>query len=71
MKTINLDLTTIDPNAYALLAAFGKQARKEGWTKEEIDKVIFLAKTHDYNRLVSILSDYCESGSDDGEEDEE
>lgn len=68
-KTISLDLTTIDGNAYALLAAFRRQARKEGWAKEEIDEVIAEAKSVDYDYLAGTLAAHCESSSD--EEDEE
>lgn len=70
-KTINLDLTTIDGNAFALIAAFRRQAMKENWTKEEIDEVVKEAKTVDYGYLVGTLAAHCKSGSDDGEKDEE
>lgn len=34
-KTVNLELVGTDGNAFAVLGAFRKQARREGWTKEE------------------------------------
>ena len=55
MKTITLDLTSIDGNAFALLSAFKKQAKREGWTPEEIDSVIKEATAEDYDNLLKVL----------------
>ena len=59
-KTINLDLTSIDGNAFSLMGHFQKQARKEGWTKEEIDAVLTECRTGDYDPLVSTLIEHCD-----------
>lgn len=53
IKRITLD------NAFALLGAFTKQARKEGWTKDEIDAVMKKAMSGDYGYLCGVLGDYC------------
>lgn len=60
MKTISLDLTEIDGNAFSLLGAFSKQAKRENWTKEEISKVIHEASQGDYDHLVRTLTVHCE-----------
>ena len=39
-KKIKLRLVGLDGNAYSLMGAFQNQAKKEGWTKEEINKVL-------------------------------
>jgi len=59
-KTVNLDLTTIDSNAFNLMGQFQRQARREGWTKEEIDVVLAECKTGDYNHLVATLMQHCD-----------
>ena len=59
-KTVNLDLTSIDGNAFSLMGHFQKQARREGWTKEEIDKVLKECRSGDYDNLVATLTQYCE-----------
>ena len=59
-KSINLDLVGIDGNAYVIMAAFQKQARKEGWSKEEIDAVIKDACSSDYDHLLQTFISYCE-----------
>ena len=64
MKTINLDLTEIDGNAFILLGAFRKQAKREGWTDEEINKVINEAKKSDYDNLVGTLAAHCSPNAD-------
>ena len=57
---IKLDLTTVDGNAYSLMGAFSGQARREGWTPEEIKTVIDTAQTDDYDFLVMTLQTHCE-----------
>ncbi len=59
-KTINLDLVGIDGNAYAIMGAFQRQARKEGWTPEEMKAVLDEAKSSDYNHLLATISNHCE-----------
>lgn len=53
-------LTTTDGNAFALLGAFRKQAKREGWTTEEIDAVMTEANSGDYDHLLQTLMDHCE-----------
>ena len=59
MKKINLTLVGLDRNAYSLLRAFQRQARKEGWTKDEIDEVINRAKSGNFSYLLATLCDHC------------
>lgn len=59
-KTINLNLMGIGVNAFAILGAFQRQARREGWTVEEIELVLAEAKTGDYDHLIAVISNYCE-----------
>jgi len=61
MRKVKLNLVGIDGNAFALMGAFQKQARLEGWTKEEISEVLNEAKSSDYDHLVNTLSNRCES----------
>lgn len=60
MKKITLDLTSIDGNAFMLMGAFSKRAKYEGWTQEEITKVLDECKSSDYDHLVQTLMDHCE-----------
>lgn len=62
-KKITLQLVGIDGNAFSLMGAFQTQARKEKWTKEEIDAVLNEAMSGDYDHLLSTLAQHCE---DDG-----
>jgi hypothetical protein len=63
-KTIKLDLVGLDGNAFSLMGAFQKQARREGWSKEEIDSVINKCMEGDYDNLLGTLLDHCESTED-------
>ena len=54
-KKITLDLTRVDGNAFALMGAFSKQARRECWTVDEINNVLNECKSGDYNHLIQTL----------------
>lgn len=60
-KKIKLQLIGLDGNAFNLMGHFQRQAQREGWTKEEIDKVLTECKTDDYSHLLVTLMDHCES----------
>lgn len=61
-KKINLKLIGLDGNAFILIGAFQRQAKKEGWTEEEIKGVIDECKQGDYNHLLNTLMSYCKNG---------
>ena len=56
-KKLKIDIfaTKIDGNAFAIMAKFKVQARKEGWTKEEIDHVINECMSDDYDHLLQTI----------------
>jgi hypothetical protein len=59
-KKVNMNLVGLNDNAFFLLGAFQRQARRQGWSKEEIDFVINECKSGDYNHLLSTLMNYTE-----------
>lgn len=59
-KTVNLDLVGIDGNAYSIMGAFSRQARRELWSQQEIDLVLEEAQSGDYNHLLATIMSYCE-----------
>ena len=60
-KKIKLDLVGLDGNAFALMGAFQKQARREGWTKDEIKIVLDKCTSGDYDNLIITLMDNCDA----------
>lgn len=70
-KTVNLELVGVDGNAYAVMGVFSRQARREGWTQEEIDSVLEEAQSGDYDHLLSTIMTYCEPQDEDEQEDEQ
>jgi len=58
MKKITLELVGLNGNAFALLGAFRKQARREKWTDEEISEVIKEAQSGDYDHLLQTIIKY-------------
>ena len=59
-KTVNLDLVGVNGNAFMIMGVFGRQARKEGWSQDEIDAVLKEAKSGDYNHLLATIENHCE-----------
>ena len=63
-KKVRLQLVGLDGNAFALMGAFQRQARKEGWSKDEISAVMDECLSGDYDHLLCTLMDHCEDGDD-------
>lgn len=63
-KKVKLNLVGLDGNAFSLLGAFQAQARKEGWTKEEIAEVREEAMSGDYDHLLQTLMAHCDDMED-------
>jgi len=70
MKKINLKLVGLDGNAFFIMGAFSKQAKREGWSKAEIDAVLNEAKSGDYNHLLATITDHCINPAGTDEDDE-
>ncbi len=68
-KTVNLELVDVDGNAFAIMGVFSRQARREGWTQEEIDLVLEEAKSGDYDHLLATIMIYCEPKDEQEQED--
>ena len=59
-KTVNLTLVGLNGNAFSLMGAFSKRAKKEGWTQEEIKLVLDKCTEGNYDDLLVTLMDHCE-----------
>jgi hypothetical protein len=59
MKKVKLKLTGLDGNAFAVMGAFQRQARSEGWSQSEIKDVLDKAMAGDYSNLISTIADHC------------
>ena len=64
-KTVNLNLIGVNGNAFMIMGVFRKQAKKEGWTPEEIEDVMAEAKSGDYNHLLATIENHCEPLNED------
>jgi hypothetical protein len=76
-KKVQLELVGLDGNAFSLMGAFQRQARREGWSREEIDQVLEECQSGDYDHLLCTLIEVCESpevevdDDEDGDKDED
>lgn len=57
---VSLDFYSVEANAYAILGRFDREARRSGWSEEDIKKVITEAKRGDYDHLIQTIMRYCE-----------
>ena len=60
MKKVKLNLVGLDGNAFNLMGQFSSAARRRGWAKDEIDKVLKECMSGDYDNLLVTLSNNCE-----------
>jgi len=63
-KKVQMNLVGLDGNAFSLMGAFSSNARRQGWPKEDIDKVIAECTSGDYNHLLSTLVAHTEEVDD-------
>jgi predicted protein tyrosine phosphatase len=61
-KRVCMNLVGLDGNAFALMGAFSKEAKKQGWKTEEIKAVIDECKSGDYDHLLFTLIQNTEAG---------
>lgn len=59
-KKVKMTLVGLDGNAFALMGAFSKEAHRQGWSKEEIDRVLHECMSSDYNHLLMTLLKYTD-----------
>ena len=60
-KKVVLDLTTVDGNAFAIIGAYKQAAKRQGFAKGYIDKVIEEARNADYNHLLITIMEATEA----------
>jgi predicted protein tyrosine phosphatase len=61
-KRVCMNLVGLDGNAFALMGAFSKEAKRQGWKSEEIKAVIDECKRGDYDHLLFTLMQFTETG---------
>ena len=59
-KRLPIRLVGMDGNAFSIIAALTKAARRANWTNTEIDDMTNLLKAADYDNLVAVAMEYCE-----------
>jgi len=70
-KTVNLSSVGLEGDVKILISNFAKQAKKEGWKQEEIDKVITECESGDYDHLIDTLLAHSNVDEFEPEEEEE
>jgi hypothetical protein len=68
-EKVKMTLVGLDGNAFSLMGAFSKNAKEQGWTKEEISNVINRCTSGDYDNLISTLMENIDDEDLDYDED--
>ena len=55
MSKVKMKLVGLDGNAFSILGAFQKEARKQGWDSSSIKSVIDEATSGDYDHLLRTI----------------
>lgn len=72
MKTIiQGTLVWVNGNAFAIMGHFQREARRAGWTAEEIREVLDDAKSSDYSHLISTIDAWFDDSDIDDDDDDE
>ena len=64
-KKVKLQLVGLDGNAFSVMGAFQRAARRQGWSQEEIKVVLDEAMAGDYNHLLTTIMDNVEDPDED------
>ena len=64
---VKMTLIGVDGNAFSLMGAFSREARKQGWTNDEINGVTDVCMSGDYNNLLCTLMDNIDDCDDEPE----
>lgn len=60
-KKVQMDLVGLDGNAFILMGTFQVKARRQGWSKQEVDIVLNECRSRDYNHLLCTLMAHTEA----------
>ncbi len=71
LRKVKLDLTAQDGNAFFLMGAFSRAAKRQGWPADEIKRVVDDARSGDYDHLLQVLIGHTESPEGDEDEDQD
>lgn len=69
-KKVTLRLVGLDGNAFSLMGAFQQAARRQGWTKDEIQAVLDECMKDDYDHLLATLANNTTDPEEDEDEDQ-
>ena len=70
MNKVKMQLVGTDGNAYSILGNFQRAARKQGWSKDQINKVMDEATSGDYDNLLRVIMENVEEPDTDSDEDD-
>lgn len=63
-KKVKMTLVGLDGNAFYLMGAFSKNAKRQGWTQEEVTTVLDECRSSDYDNLLMTLMAHIDDSED-------
>lgn len=63
-EKVKMSLIGANGNGFALIGLFQRNAREQGWNKEEIENVVAKATDGDYDHLLRVLMENIDDSLD-------
>jgi len=64
MKKVKMSLKNVKPSAFSILGEFAREARKQDWTRREVNAVVKAMATDFKNFMKTILDNITDGESD-------
>ena len=62
MKKVKMSLKSVKPSAFSILGEFAREARKQGWTRREVNAVVVKAMATDFKNFMETILDNITDG---------
>ncbi|QMT41288.1 hypothetical protein [Neisseria shayeganii] len=59
-RKVKMKLVGLDGNAFVIMGACQRNAKRQGWNDADIETVLEAAKSSNYNHLVSVIMEHSE-----------
>ena len=69
MEKVRMNLVGEDGNAFAIMGRFQREARRAGWTQEQINEVLDDCRSSDYNHLLQVMMEHTEELDEEDDDD--
>lgn len=59
-RKVKMKLVGLDGNAFIIMGAWQRNAKRQNWSDEDIEKVLEEAQSSNYNHLLSVIIEHSD-----------